>query len=112
MYAILCDRNRGVWIAHDYGFTRIAPYLPFRSYNHYPGLEGSLLCAHSFGGQLYVGTTLGLFALVKEELYEDETVLTPQLEQALTGPEESLKKQKGTSFIIEEREETTSHQAR
>jgi len=46
--------------------------------------------------------------LVKEELYEDETVLTPQLEQALTGPEESALKQKGTSFIIEEREETTS----
>ena len=104
MYAILCDRNQGVWIAHDYGFTRIAPYLPFRSYSHYPGLEGSLLCAHSFGGQLYVGTTLGLYALVKEELYEDEPVLTPLLEKALTGPEESLKNKKGPlSFLKKEK---------
>jgi len=95
VYAILCDRNQGVWIAHHYGFTRIAPYLPFRSYNHYPGLEGSLLCAHSFGGQLYVGTTLGLYTLVKEELYEDEPVLTPLQEQALTAQEESLKSKKG-----------------
>src|SRR5258706_986264 len=95
MYSILCDQNQGVWIAHDYGFTRIAPFLPFRSYNHYPGLEGSLLCAHSFKGQLYVGTTLGLFTLVKEELYEEEPVLTPLQEQALTAPEESLKSKKG-----------------
>ena len=103
MYAILCDRNQGVWIAHDYGFTRIAPYLPFRSYSHYPGLEGSLLCAHSFGGQLYVGTTLGLFGLVKEELYEEETVLTPLLEKALSAPEESIKSKKGPfSFLKRE----------
>jgi hypothetical protein len=95
MYSILCDRNQGVWIAHDYGFTRIAPFLPFRSYSHYPGLEGSLLCAHSFKGQLYAGTTLGLYTLVKEELYEDEPVLTPLQEQALTAPEESLKSKKG-----------------
>ena len=25
VYALLADRHRGVWAAHDYGFTRIAP---------------------------------------------------------------------------------------
>jgi hypothetical protein len=70
VYALFSDRNQGVWVAHDYGFTRIAPHLPFRSYNHYPGLQGNLLSALSWGGTVYVGTTLGLWRLVREEVKE------------------------------------------
>ncbi|HWA34075.1 MAG TPA: hypothetical protein VG737_08100, partial [Cyclobacteriaceae bacterium] len=73
VYALLTDRHLGVWVAHDYGFTRVAPFLPFRTFNHYPGLAGNLLCVQSFNDQVYVGTTLGLFVLVKEEIFEDET---------------------------------------
>jgi hypothetical protein len=74
VYSILCDRNQGVWVAHDYGFTRVAPYLPFRSYSHYPGLSGNLLCVNTYKGQIYAGTTLGLFGLVREEVYEDVAI--------------------------------------
>jgi hypothetical protein len=73
VYAIHTDRHLGVWISHEYGFTRAAPFLPFRTYNHYPGLTGNLLCAQSFKGTLYIGTSLGLFALTKQELYTTET---------------------------------------
>lgn len=73
VYAIHTDRHLGVWISHEYGFTRAAPFLPFRTYNHYPGLTGNLLCAQSFRGTLYVGTSLGLFALTKQELFTTET---------------------------------------
>jgi Y_Y_Y domain len=66
VFALLSDHNEGVWVAHEYGFTRIAPSLPFRSFNHYSGLAGNLLCAHSINGQVYVGTTLGLYLLAKE----------------------------------------------
>ncbi len=66
IFALLGDRNEGVWIAHEYGFTRIAPSVPFRSFNHYPGLAGNLLCTHAINGQVYVGTTLGLYLLNKE----------------------------------------------
>lgn len=72
VYAMLSDRNNGVWVAHDYGFTRIAPFLPFRSFSHYPGLEGNLLCAYSSDNTIYVGTTLGLFKLVKDAIYTEE----------------------------------------
>jgi hypothetical protein len=71
VFALLADRNQGLWVSHDYGFTRIAPYLPFKSYSHYPGLEGNLLCAKTFKGQTYVGTTIGLFTLDRKEIYED-----------------------------------------
>lgn len=66
VFAMLGDQHDGVWVAHEYGFTRIAPSIPFRSFNHYPGLSGNLLCVKALKNQLYVGTTLGLFQLVKE----------------------------------------------
>lgn len=73
VFAVHTDRHYGVWIAHEYGFTRAAPFLPFRTYNHYPGLSGNLLCVQSFKGTLYVGTTLGLFSLAEHEIYSTET---------------------------------------
>lgn len=69
--ALLVDKNQGLWVAHEYGFSRVAPFLPFRSFSHYPGLNGNLLCAKSFQGQTYVGTTLGLFSLVRKEVYDE-----------------------------------------
>jgi hypothetical protein len=66
VFALMPDHGGGVWVAHEYGFTRIAPTLPFKSYNHFPGLNGNLLCVQSVNGQTYVGTTTGLYLLAKE----------------------------------------------
>lgn len=89
VYAMLGDQNTGVWVAHDYGFTRIAPFLPFRSFSHYPGLEGNLLCAHSIGESIYVGTTLGLFKLVRDDVYAEETYyVTKRSRVSATAPVE------------------------
>lgn len=63
VFSLMKDRNEGVWVAHEYGFTRIATNLPFRSFHHYPGLQGNLLCVQSFENKIYVGTTIGLFVL-------------------------------------------------
>lgn len=71
VFAIMSDNNQSIWVAHDYGFTRVAPYLPFRSFSHYPGLEGNLLCALSYRNSVFVGTSLGLFKLVKEDIYDE-----------------------------------------
>lgn len=95
VYAMMVDRNQGLWIAHDYGFTRVAPFVPFSSYSHYPGLEGSLLCAKTFQGRTYVGTTLGLFMLVKQDVLE-EVFVNPSSTQKATG---SKKKRGLFSFL-------------
>ncbi|RAW03175.1 triple tyrosine motif-containing protein [Pseudochryseolinea flava] len=71
VYALMIDRSQGIWASHEYGFTRVAPYLPFRSFGHYPGLSGNLLCATSFEGNVYVGTSLGLFKLEKQDVYDE-----------------------------------------
>ncbi len=73
IFALQTDHHFGVWIAHEYGFTRAAPFLPFRTYNHYPGLSGNLLCVQSLNGVLYVGTSLGLFSLTSQEIYSIES---------------------------------------
>jgi ligand-binding sensor domain-containing protein len=95
VYALLTDRNKGLWVAHDYGFTRVAPFLPFRSFSHYPGLEGNLLCAKTFQGRSYVGTTLGLFCLERKDVLEEIVV-----NQTSSLKQQRLKKKKGLfSFL-------------
>jgi hypothetical protein len=73
VFSLLTDRNLNVWAAHAYGFTRISPYLPFRSYHNYPGLQGNLLCVMTFEDKVYAGTSLGLFVLEKEDFYDEIT---------------------------------------
>jgi hypothetical protein len=65
------DINQNIWAAHDYGFTRIAPFMPLRSFSHYDGLNGNLLCATSVGDNLYVGTSLGLYKLEQVPVYDE-----------------------------------------
>lgn len=86
VYALLGDNKESIWVAHDYGFTRIAPFQPFRTFNHYPGLEGNLLCAFSTAGDgVYVGTSLGLFKLVKDEVYEEEEYFVTRKKKVVTN---------------------------
>ncbi|MEZ4973098.1 MAG: triple tyrosine motif-containing protein [Cyclobacteriaceae bacterium] len=93
VFAMMTDRNQGVWVAHDYGFTRIAPYLPFRTYNHYPGLSGNLLSAYSDASNVYVGTSVGLFKLNKEEIYSEETYYVTRYRK-MTAEEEKEERKK------------------
>jgi hypothetical protein len=71
IYSIVCDKNQNIWVAHAYGFTRIAPFLPFRSFRYYQGLQGNLLCARSHKGKVYVGTSIGLYCLEREDFYDE-----------------------------------------
>jgi hypothetical protein len=105
--ALLVDRNQGLWVAHEYGFSRVAPYLPFRSFSHYPGLNGNLLCAKTFQGQTYVGTTIGLYSLIRKEVYDDISV-----EQPTTKPAESKAKKGLFSFLKRNKIETASSSAK
>jgi hypothetical protein len=103
VFALLGDHNEGMWVAHEYGFTRIAPSLPFRSFNHYPGLSGNLLCTHSINGRLYVGTTLGLYLLGKEASGQNPTV---QIQKASSSQKEN--KRTFFGFLRKRKKETTT----
>ena len=77
VYTLYVDRGGNVWVAHDYGFTRVAPGMPFRDYSSYEGLQGNLLCAETFKESVYVGTSLGLYKLAREAVYEEITWYEP-----------------------------------
>jgi hypothetical protein len=113
VYSLLCDRNQGVWVANDYGFTRIAPYLPFRSFNHYQGLTGNLLCVAIHNEQIYVGTTLGLFSLKREEIFETPAVISGEkkINRLVQAPPEEVKSKKGLfSFLRKEKKKNAEAQ--
>ncbi|MEL6533902.1 MAG: triple tyrosine motif-containing protein [Bacteroidota bacterium] len=69
--ALEVDEDYGVWVAHEFGFSRISPGLPIRSFAHYPGLEGNLLSVKRHQGQLYVATSLGVFYLDQINNYRE-----------------------------------------
>lgn len=94
VFELMTDVKQNVWVAHDYGFTKIAPYLPLRSFSHYAGLQGNLLCALSSQQTVYVGTSLGLFKLEKTDVYDelvyyvDVEVKAPQPPAAVSAPKQ------------------------
>lgn len=71
VFALMADANQNIWVAHEYGFTQVSPSLPFRSFSYYSGLKGNMLCVYSHRDNVYVGTSLGLFKLDKDEVYEE-----------------------------------------
>jgi hypothetical protein len=105
VFALMCDKNRNVWVAHDYGFTRIAPYLPLRSFSYYNGLQGNLLCAITFENQVYVGTSLGLFKLQKEELYDEISYYVNVLVEEKKKGKNKKEKKKEVQQVIPELEQ-------
>lgn len=72
VFALLCDKRQGIWVAHSYGYTRVATNIPFRSFSHYKGISGNLLTVQSIHDRLYAGTSVGLFLLTQEEVYDNE----------------------------------------
>jgi hypothetical protein len=98
VYSLMTDKREGVWVAHEYGFTRIAPNIPFRSFDHYPGLTGNLLCAQTFQGKIYVGTTLGLYQLVED--------VPEPLVPKTSRPESKRRKRSDVPKVIEVKEDS------
>lgn len=83
---IYTDKSGGFWAVHPFGFSVISPGLPLRSFNHYPGLKGSLISVLSYKNQLFVGTSLGVYRLterrnVKESVVYDRVRLKTEDEE-------------------------------
>lgn len=91
VFQLMTDVNQNVWVAHDYGFTRIAPFMPLRSFSHYEGLQGNILCTYSASNSPYVGTSVGLFRLDRIDVY-DEVVYYVDVEIKSSPSKKKVKK--------------------
>ncbi|HET9486529.1 MAG TPA: triple tyrosine motif-containing protein, partial [Chryseosolibacter sp.] len=90
IFSLMADAHQNIWVAHEYGFTQISPSLPFRSFSYYAGLEGNMLCAYSYHNNVYVGTSLGLFKLDKDEVFDEvityvDAEINPKSASAISG---------------------------
>ena len=92
VFSLMADANKNIWVAHEYGFTQVSPSLPFRSFSYYAGIEGNMLCVHSHLGNVYVGTSVGLFKLDKDEIYDEiVTWIDVSSDGTASGPNGALR---------------------
>lgn len=109
VFSLMADANKNIWVAHEYGFTQISPSIPFRSFNYYSGLEGNILCAYSFTNKVYVGTSLGLFKLYKEEIYDEiVSFANVEIQPGQASNDAAQTQSSATAKEAEVQEETTS----
>ncbi|MDH5608290.1 MAG: hypothetical protein OEY56_02320, partial [Cyclobacteriaceae bacterium] len=83
--AISSDHDRGIWVANTFGLSRIAPLVPVKNYNYYPGLKGNLIAVKTLKGKQYIATSAGLFYFDQKERYKN-TVYYEQVKKTTSVP--------------------------
>ncbi|MFT4736727.1 MAG: ligand-binding sensor domain-containing protein [Cyclobacteriaceae bacterium] len=78
IFAVATDGSSGLWIANTFGFTRVAPLLPIRSFNHYPGLEGNLTTAAYIDGTWNIATSNGVYYFDQIDNYKNTVYYVPK----------------------------------
>lgn len=100
LYAIGKDRNNGLWLAHEFGLSRIDNNLPVRNYSSYPGLEGNLNAVATSAGTVYVATSQGIYFLTKTfDTQEVKKLIQLQDREKLERTKNEEKKQTGQADL-------------
>ncbi|PWJ41912.1 triple tyrosine motif-containing protein [Sediminitomix flava] len=61
VYGIYQEKNGNLWLTHNEGISYVELNSPFTLFNENNGVEGAGYAAKVFEGQLYIGTSNGLF---------------------------------------------------
>ncbi len=99
IYSMGIDRNKGLWLLHEYGMSRVDLKLPIRNVNHYPGLEGNLTSIIDVDSTIYVSTSEGVYYLTEVQNYEEIEVLVKLNEVKRDKEEGGEPKKKKKSFF-------------
>ncbi len=85
VYSLGVDYNKGLWIAHGMGISRVDLNIPVRSYEFYEGISGNILSVAEFNRTLYVGGSEGLFNLTQVKNFTpiETAIIQPKQEQAV-----------------------------
>ncbi|RLD50800.1 MAG: hypothetical protein DRI94_07740 [Bacteroidetes bacterium] len=71
IFAAGTDHSGGLWLAHEYGISRIAFDIPIKNFDRFPGLQGNINAVKFYDSTLYVATGEGLFRLSEIKNYEE-----------------------------------------
>lgn len=75
IHDLYADNNQGVWVAHEFGLTRIAPLFPAYSYTNFPGLEGNLIEVQRIKDDLWINTSLGVYYFSQDTSYRSRVYI-------------------------------------
>lgn len=75
IHDVYADNNQGVWVAHEFGLTRIAPLFPAYSYTNFPGLEGNLIEVQRIRDDLWINTSLGVYYFSQDTSYRSRVYI-------------------------------------
>jgi serine phosphatase RsbU (regulator of sigma subunit) len=75
IFALGQDNSGGLWLSHQYGLSRAELKLPVGNFSIYPGLNGNLTTSLWYKGELYVGTSEGVYYLAVVKNYAEVQVL-------------------------------------
>ncbi|MEO9870160.1 triple tyrosine motif-containing protein [Ekhidna sp.] len=75
IHDLYADNNQGVWVAHEFGLTRIAPLFPAYSYTNFPGLEGNLIEVQRIRDDLWINTSLGVYYFSQDTSYRSRVYI-------------------------------------
>ncbi|MEP1034478.1 triple tyrosine motif-containing protein [Ekhidna sp.] len=75
IHDLYADNNQGVWVAHEFGLTRIAPLFPAYSYTNFPGLEGNLIEVQRIRDDLWINTSLGVYYFSQDTSYRSRVII-------------------------------------
>ena len=82
IFSLYKDANKGLWLAHEYGLTRIEYQIPIRSFHAYPYLAGNINGVLEWNNTLYVASSEGVFFL-DEILHKKTREITVKITQSI-----------------------------
>ncbi len=65
IYHLNIDRHGGLWISGEMGLSYIRFNHPFRFFDQLNGIDGIIISVKYYQGQIFVGTTQGLYSIQK-----------------------------------------------
>ncbi len=93
IYSMGVDANKGLWLSHQFGVSRVNFSLPIKTYDTYPGLEGNLISIVDFDSTIFVSSTEGLFYLGEvQKMKEIDTIVQVKREFIKHVPREVIEK--------------------
>lgn len=103
IYALGQDRSGGLWLSHQYGLSRAELKLPIGNFSIYPGLAGNLTTSLWHKGELFVGTSEGVYYLTAVRNYSEVEILVKNDQVSLgtqTIAPPAVQEQQGTRKSI------------
>lgn len=107
VFSMSCRDGKNLWLSHELGVSLVELKTPFRSYSHYPGLEGYPTDIEIMNNTVYVSTSKGIFWLDSANNNQEVELIIEKVKKTLEEP--TLRPNDSVAQLIEETPKATTH---